>query len=76
MGLITDKTKTPTEYGYELRWNNFNGSQAVTVNGHETRNKALADCIGWAYVFGWREPRWWQWWRWSDERPEPFKSES
>lgn len=58
-------------YGQTIRWTDKDGSiRSVSVDGRGTPQQALRDAIKSAIGFGWTYPKWFQWWRKYDTRPD------
>jgi hypothetical protein len=57
-----------TTYGYSIEWTTWNGRQRVTVTECSTPQEAYRETLDLAIRSGWTPPRWWQFWRWSDQR--------
>lgn len=58
-------------YRNEIKWTDFDGTRHSISSGWRfhmrvARKESLRRAIG----FGWTRPRWWQWWRWDDTRPD------
>lgn len=47
---------------YIFKWTHFDGTRETWRLSNYTRQEAFES----AYGAGWKPPRWWQWWRWSD----------
>lgn len=57
--------------GYTIRWTNRDGnSTEVSCDGAFTERDARKSALRSAIRTGWTYPRWWQWWRWNDTRPD------
>ncbi len=65
----------PATYGQRIRWNTPSGSCEVSVSECATPEEALREAVKSAWASGWRPPRWWQAYRWS-ERPLPVGYEA
>src|SRR5688500_1268034 len=58
-------------YGFTIKWTDFDGSRhEVASTGFHSGLDARRSVIGAARQAGWTPPRWWQWWRWNDTRPD------
>lgn len=57
------------KYSAEITYTSFNGgSTTCGVDGCETQEQAWYEALELAYMDGWTQPKWWQWWRWGDTR--------
>lgn len=71
--LIKDLELSPTGMicGCTIRWTDFNGNRySHQVDGYFTPREARKASLRGAIRQGWTYPRWWQWWRWDDTRPD------
>lgn len=64
------ESPTGVVYSYGITWTKRDGTVCTTSGTgyyeREVRKQVLRSVIrqGWTY------PRWWQWWRWDDTRPD------
>jgi hypothetical protein len=62
-----------TKYGQGLAWTDITGRHhEITVSGCDTWEEAAREVIRLAEKDGWTPPRWWQFWRWNDTRPDKW----
>ncbi len=55
-------------YGQKITWTSFWGEKtSVEVDECVTREEAREDALRFAIKAGWTPPRWWEFWRWSDQ---------
>lgn len=55
-------------YGYELKYSAFGGTCTASVKGCETPEEAQFAVWEMAKHVGYTVPRWWQCWRWAEQR--------
>ncbi len=61
-------------YGYSVRYRAFGGTMTVSAEGCESRRQARYQAWQFAKQMGYTVPKWWQFWRWAEER-EPRQHE-
>jgi hypothetical protein len=52
-------------------WRDLTGDQSVTVEGFGGPGEIFKAAARLAYATGYTQPKWWQWWRWGEDRVEP-----
>jgi hypothetical protein len=59
-------------YGQTIRWTDRKNRTitAITVDGRLTAEAALKDAVNEARYFGWTPPKWYEWWRKHDTKPD------
>lgn len=60
-----------TTYGYDFSWTSDSGETRITGQGFPTveeRDEAFRKALD---AFGYRAPRWWEYWRWGEHQPGP-----
>jgi hypothetical protein len=58
-------------YSEFIEWTDFNGEKIkVKVYNRLTEEEAILDVIEEAKAFGWTYPKWYQYWRIFDTRPD------
>lgn len=56
-------------YGYQVTWREDRSTiETVGVSDAPSLEEARAEAITLAVVYGYRPPRWWEWWRWGEVR--------
>lgn len=60
-------------YNYQIIATDSSGRKTDwRVSGFETPEKAQLACIKFARDTGWSFPKWWQFWRWADTKPNLY----
>ena len=60
-------------YSVTITWHPKPGETASVSSGHEeTEAKAFEAALGMAERLGYTPPRWWQWWRYGENRDFAF----
>ena len=57
-------------YGYSFTWKVKNGSTTIEGQGFETQKEAISAMWFALYAFGYRPPRWFEFWRWQETTPQ------
>jgi hypothetical protein len=60
-----------TTHGQSIKWTDRRGTvTTVTATQCAAANEAICSAIESATAFGWTYPKWWEFWRWNDTRPQ------
>jgi hypothetical protein len=55
-------------WGWIFTWHDRpGGTLVVTSKGHDSPESAFQAALESALRFGYTRPRWWEWWRWSEQ---------
>lgn len=70
MHAMLEKSPTGVIYGFAISWTDLNGGKrSIKTTGFYTARDARRSVVRAARRSGWTYPRWWQFWRWDDTRP-------
>jgi hypothetical protein len=67
---MLERSPTKAVCRSEIKWTDIDGSKSsVCSDYHFHARDARKEALRMARKWGWTYPRWWQWWRWEDSRP-------
>ncbi len=63
-------------YGCSFSWHRNGGVETYSVSGCASRREAESAILRYLEEAGYRPPRWWEYWRWDEQKPPKLERES